>query len=62
MDEMMEKVNTVFQQLQKLEIQPTEHNLKILLVANQYLREVYQGLKEQAEKPAEPGEEEEADG
>ena len=44
------EVNTVFQQLQKLEIQPTEHNLKILLVANQYLREVYQGLKEQAEK------------
>lgn len=66
MDEMMNKVNTVFTMLQKLEIQPTEHNLKILVVANQYLREVYEKMKtmqqEAAEAQAPEAGKEEADG
>ena len=73
MDEIMSKVNLVFTKLQDLQLQPTEHNLKILILANQYLREVYMALevmkaeaelaKKQAEEATEaPEEEAEADG
>lgn len=36
-----QKINWVFTNLQNLQIQPTEHNVQILVAAQKFLREVY---------------------
>lgn len=60
--EMMAKLNQVFQNIQSLEIRPTEHNVMLIADSLLQIKAVYSGLQEPEQNREEEKAEVENDG